>query len=294
MKKNEGSLDRALRILLAEMFVIIGFFWFVWVLQIVFFVLAVVMLVTAIVGFCGLYLPFKINTLKYKLNKQTKIWFYILAVVIAIGGSYASMFVSKRMFLEDFSLMNADYKQLLFTTGKEKRAESIENYEKLAPRLEDFVEKYMAYKPWAIRWDVQFDTDMKWVEATIVSIKDAIYDGDLPATHIKLEWIRATFQEIFKRNGFSLLTVALVDFHDIMEVIIDAADDKDAQKIIDTYPSANEKLIEVEAMLNTEPVQLIRSNLETIYKSAKENKWELLADQAQTLKANFIKVYLVN
>ena len=35
------------------------------------------------------------------------------------------------------------------------------------------------------------------------------------------------FQDILKRNNFSLLAISLVDFHDVMETVIEAADTKD-------------------------------------------------------------------
>ena len=56
--------------------------------------------------------------------------------------------------------MNAVYKQLLFDTGKEKRSESIEDYEKLMPIFTDFVEKYSTYTPWNLKGDDQFIPDM--------------------------------------------------------------------------------------------------------------------------------------
>ena len=54
-----------------------------------------------------------------------------------------------------------------------------------------------------------------------------VHTGDLHEAHLELEKVRPVFQEMFKRNGFSLLSVALVDFHDAMEVMLDAANAKD-------------------------------------------------------------------
>jgi hypothetical protein len=47
--------------------------------------------------------------------------------------------------------------------------------------------------------------------------KDAVYTGNLPESHLAFEKIRPIFQDILKRNNFSLLAVSLVDFHDVME-----------------------------------------------------------------------------
>ena len=47
---------------------------------------------------------------------------------------------------------------------------------------------------------------------------------------------------MFKRNGFSMLSVALVDFHDAMETILTAASAKDVAGVTSLYPSVSEKL----------------------------------------------------
>ncbi len=67
MKKNLGSIDKTIRILIA---IVIGILYFTNVisgtLAIVLSIVAIVFLLTAFVNFCPLYLPFGINTLKRK------------------------------------------------------------------------------------------------------------------------------------------------------------------------------------------------------------------------------------
>lgn len=67
MKKNMGSTDKIIRVLLAIVFAALYFTGTVtgtW--GIVLLVLAAVFLLTSLVSFCPLYLPFKINTNKKK------------------------------------------------------------------------------------------------------------------------------------------------------------------------------------------------------------------------------------
>ena len=63
MKKNMGTIDKAIRIVVA---VVIGVLFYTGViagvLGIVLLVLAAVFLLTSLVSFCPLYLPFGINT----------------------------------------------------------------------------------------------------------------------------------------------------------------------------------------------------------------------------------------
>lgn len=189
--------------------------------------------------------------------------------------------------------MNDSYKQLLFNSGKEKRAESISYYEKLIPAYAQFQKKYTAYKPYALKGDVQLDSDLEKIANLLNDIKDGVYTGDLPTTHKRLEEIRGIEQEMFKRNWFSMLAVALVDFHDIMEEVIAWADTKDVQKIISTYPIADEKLKEIELELNDAGIQTIRKNLDTLLDMAKNNQLDALVKQWADLKASFVKVYLI-
>lgn len=69
MKKNMGSTDKAVRIVLAIVFAIIAFTGAVaspW--NYVLLVLGAVFLLTSVVSFCPLYAPFGISTCKVKKN----------------------------------------------------------------------------------------------------------------------------------------------------------------------------------------------------------------------------------
>jgi hypothetical protein len=74
MKKNMGSADRIIRIILAAVIAILYFTDVVTgTLGIVLLVLAVVFVLTSLVGFCPLYLPFGISTCsssKKEVEKQ--------------------------------------------------------------------------------------------------------------------------------------------------------------------------------------------------------------------------------
>jgi hypothetical protein len=64
MKKNMGTIDRFIRVLLAVAVAVLymtGTITGVW--AIILGILAVIFLVTSIIGFCPLYLPLKISTI---------------------------------------------------------------------------------------------------------------------------------------------------------------------------------------------------------------------------------------
>lgn len=65
MKKNMGTVDRIIRIILAIVFVVIYLTGIVkGVFGIILLVLAGIFIITSILAFCPLYIPFKINTKK--------------------------------------------------------------------------------------------------------------------------------------------------------------------------------------------------------------------------------------
>jgi hypothetical protein len=297
MKKyqNEGVLDRWVRLFLGELLVMGAYFWVGGVLSVVFYVLGIIALVTAVTGFCALYKLININTLP-KEQKETsnyiKVIFVLLFLVIAIGGSYASNFFTKKIFLDDYSKMNNYYKQTLFYTGQDKRDQSISNYDKLVTEYAVFYKKYSTYHPYVFKSDVKFNTDLKEASDTITSTRENVYTGDLKQTHTSFESIRPIFQDILKRNGFSMLAVTLVDFHDAMEKIITAADAKDASQLVAVYPEVDLKLKEVEAIVNDEEIQAIRLKLEEVLSLAKNGQVDSLSAKAAELKSAFVKVYL--
>lgn len=293
-KKNEGIIDRLIRLLLAEIFFILAWFWFGGTLQIVFYVLGVMMLATAITGFCGLYKVFGFNTNKInkKISKVILAIFVVIFLIIAAAGSYYSDFFTRKLFLEDFNVMNNYYKQTLFNTGQDKRLESIVNYDKLALEYASFSEKYSKYHPRVVAKDNNFNSDLAKVSGLIINLKEKVYTGDLKEAHTDFEEVRPIFQDILKRNGFSMLAVYLVDFHDSMEKVIAEADNKNPAGVIQTYIDANDKLITIEEVASDDEIKLIRNNLETLLNLAKTGNIESLSTKAAELKSSFVKVYL--
>lgn len=293
--KNEGTIDRGARLLLAELFFITGFFWFGGVVQMVLFVLSFVMLATAATGFCGLYKLVGVNTCAVTPKPASRIVlgiFTFIFIAVAIGGSYASIFFSKKFFLEDYNAMNEYYKQTLFLTGQEKRAEAVFNYEKLVPAFASFRNTYETYHPYTLAGDPQLNADLEKLSAMIALPKAKIVSGDLKSAHLDLEQVRPIFQNILKRNGFSMLAVTLVDFHDAMEKIIAASDAKDSALVISTYTEVSGKLGEVEGEANDAEIQAIRQNLDQLLQLAKDGSSDALSAKAAELKSSFVKVYL--
>jgi hypothetical protein len=280
---------------LATVLLFIGaFYWVGGVLGIILYVLAAIALFTAVTGFCALYVPLKVSTYKPETKVNRLLVGVIILVILgaAVAGSYYSAFFTRKFFLEDFNRMNQPYKQTLFETGQGKRAEAIANYDKLVVEHKSFQEKYDSYRPYSLRGDKQFASDVARVAGIIVAIDDGVRSGDLAKTHKDLEAIRPIYQELLKRNGFSMLAVYLVDFHDAMEKVLDAATAKDTAAVITAYTEADARLKTVEEAANDEEIKAIRANLEKIMDAAKNGQTDTLPNLGSQLKSSFVKVYL--
>lgn len=293
--KNVGGLDRVIRLFLSEVFFLLAFFWTYGTLQIVLYVLSFVMLTTSLLRFCGLYTFFKVNTCptNEKLVSKVMVGFSVLMfVVIAVAGSYYSAFFTKKFFLEDYNRMNQYYKQTLFFTGQNNRNEAMSNYTNLVKEYSIFYQKYSKYHPYVIKGDEKFNTDITTIKDLIASLQNNVSSGDLPTTHKEFEIVRPIFQDILKRNGFSMLAVYLVDFHDAMEKVIAGADNKNASQVVAVYQEVSDKLKAVEDVANDTEIQTIRQKLEQVVASAKSGNVEVLPAQGAELKSSFVKVYL--
>jgi len=234
------------------------------------------------------------NFLKHMREHKMKTIIITIGLIVILGGGiYATSFFSRKFFVEDFNAMNNFYKQALFETGQGKRVESIANYDSLVAGFAIFQDKYTNHWSYALRNDKQFTADLEKIKQIIDGTKQDVYVGDLKNAHLALEKVRPMTQEIFKRNGFSLLAVALVDFHDSMEKVLDAANAKNSAEVMATYVEANDKLSAVEGEANDVEIQAIRGNLNALLKLAQDNKAEEMPAKAAELKSSFVKVYLV-
>lgn len=293
--KNEGLVERLIQTSIASASILGAMFWTGGKWQIFLFVFGLMVTTFAIIGFCPLYKIFKINISSQRifLSKKQKIIIIAYAAILLLAGSWASIFFSKKFFVEDFNRMNVSYKQTLFETGQEKEKESRDNYAKLIVAYAQFENKYQSYKPFTLKGDIKFEKDLNNIDLIIQKAGMDINESKLKEAHLELEKVRPITQDIFKRNGFSMLSIALVDFHDAMEKVLDGANDKDAQVVIETYDEANIKLEAVEQEANDQEIQAIRKNLDEVLRLAKNGELEKMPAQGAALKSSFVKVYLV-
>ncbi len=284
-----------IRIVISVIVILGGYFWTYGALQIGLYVFGVVMGITGATRFCPLYMFLGIRTQSSEsenISVLKKTLFVLILIGATFAGSYYSIFFTNKIFIEDYNQMNNYYKQTLFNTGQNKRDESVANYDTLIAEYAIFSEKYSAYHPDMLKSDGRINEDFKTVSNILVELRDVVYSGDLGEAHTSLEAVRPIFQDILKRNGFSMLAVVLVDFHDVMEKVLDAANSGNSEQLLVAYLEADRKLVEVEQIENDAEIQTIRLKLEEIRVLAENDQTELLSAKATELKSAFVKVYL--
>lgn len=119
MKQNEGTADRVIRVIISSMALLAAYFWLGGTAQIITYVVGVIGLVTGLVGFCGLYTIFGVSTCQVKKSnpskKVTSLLLFLTITIFALG-SFASLTITRKKFLENFNGMNNYYKQTLTRT----------------------------------------------------------------------------------------------------------------------------------------------------------------------------------
>jgi hypothetical protein len=68
MKQNVGKVDKIIRVILAAILTALGYYLKLWWI----YIFAAIFLITALVGFCGLYPIFGINTSQLKKDKKAR------------------------------------------------------------------------------------------------------------------------------------------------------------------------------------------------------------------------------
>lgn len=198
--RNVGSLDRLLRVILAEACVVAAFFWLGREWQIVFYLLAAVLLVQAATGVCGFYNFLGWNTCENIKRKEKNLLpaALVIMIIIAVAGSYGSAVLTRDIFLNDLHSIEGYYDLTMEYTHQGLKAESIQNYELLETAVSAFQEKYSDYRPFAVKFDDRFAGDMQNLSAIISSSNEDIHNGSLEAAHDSLQRASSLLQRMQK------------------------------------------------------------------------------------------------
>ena len=199
--KNLGTMDRLLRVILAEICIIVAFFWVTEAWQIPLYLIAGVMLLQAGTATCSVYTLLGWNRCEIVRRKDKNIMtaFVVVALVLAVAGSYASAVLTKNTFMEDLGSVNESYNQALHSLDQGGREDATTQYGKLESAFAAFSKKYSKYRPLTIKFDGNFTLEMNNISAAISGSKEDILQGNLTRGQEELKKAEPDIQKMLDR-----------------------------------------------------------------------------------------------
>ncbi len=199
--KNLGSLDRMIRLIVAEVCLIAALFWAGEELQLPLILAAAVILIPAITGSCGLYELLGWNSCEMikRKNDRLKRALVLAAILLAVMGSFASHLYTKDILLQDLEEVNETYniaRQSLIGDD----ANSSADIDILERKFAAFSAKYSKYKPLVVRMDGNFSSQIDEISADIYRSKQSALQGDAASSRMELEPAGEIIRAMIKEN----------------------------------------------------------------------------------------------
>jgi hypothetical protein len=202
--KNLGLNERLLRAYVAEIFILTAFFWRGGEWQLLLYLVAVMFIIQAASGTCGVYTLLKWDTCKNIKRKSDKRLVYAAMagmIVIAIAGGYGSAVLTRNIFIDDLSSVEEPYNATLNFAAQGLLAESAEEHGHLSASFSDFQAKYSRYQPLVVKFDDQFTGDLQNL-STIISVSgEDITSKNLTRAETTLKSGLPIFEGLKERNG---------------------------------------------------------------------------------------------
>ena len=186
--KNLGTLDRMIRVIIAEAFLLVAIFWVREELQMPLILATAVILIPVISGSCGLYelLGWSSCEMIKRKNDRLKTALVLAAILLAVVGGFASHVYTKNILLEDLEEVNKSYNIARLSLLADGINSSLE-IDKLESSFDAFTAKYSSYRPLVVRMDGNFSSRNADISAAISRSKEAGMQGDAAASQRQLE-----------------------------------------------------------------------------------------------------------
>jgi hypothetical protein len=199
--KNLGTRDRFLRVILAEVCILIAFFWVGDEWQIPIYLIAAVLLLQAATATCSINTLLGWNsceTVKRRNNNLMAV-FVVTALLLAVAGSYGSAVITRNVFLGDAESVNASYSMTMQSLDQGNRENATMQYGMLESSFGNFSKKYSKYRPLTIKYDGNFTGDMNNISTAISGSGEEIRQEDLVRARERLSQAGPKMQRMLDR-----------------------------------------------------------------------------------------------
>ena len=199
--KNLGIMDRLLRVILAEICILVAFFWVTEEWQIPLYLIAGVMLLQAGTASCSIYTLLGWNRCEIVQRKDKNMMtaFIVVALLLAVGGSYASAVLTKNIFLEDLGSVNESYSSAMHSLDQGGREDVSIHYGNLESAFAAFSKKYSKYRPLTVKFDGNFTGEMDIISEALSGSREDILQGNLTHGREELKKVEPAIQKMLDR-----------------------------------------------------------------------------------------------
>jgi hypothetical protein len=199
--KNLGTMDRLLRVILAEICILVAFFWVTSEWQIPLYLIAGVMLLQAGTASCSIYTLLGWNRCEIVQRKDKNMMtaFIVVALLLAVAGSYASAVMTKNIFLEDLGSVNESYSSAMHSLDQGGRENVSMHYGNLESAFAAFSKKYSKYRPLTVKFDGNFTGEMDIISEALSGSREDILQGNLTRGREELKKIEPAIQKMLDR-----------------------------------------------------------------------------------------------
>ena len=201
LMNNLGSLDRMIRLIVAEVCLVAALFWAGEDLQLPLILAAAVILIPVITGSCGLYelLGWSSCEMIKRKNDRLKRALVLAAILLAVVGSFASHMHTKNILLQDLEEVNGTYNIALQSLNSNDANSSLD-IESLERASAAFAVKYTQYRPLVVRMDGNFSARIEEISGHIYRSKQYARQGDAASSRMELEPAGEIIRAMIKEN----------------------------------------------------------------------------------------------
>jgi hypothetical protein len=288
--RNLGLLDRLLRLLAAEVLALAAYFWLggwaAWLAG----AAAVVLLVTAVTGYCSLYVPFRISTVRGAASRSSWFWLAPLLLIIALlpyfGGRYSAQVTSQR-FLNDFASMDLQMIKAINGLAINNRLRAVQGIQAWRSSFQAFAERYGDYRPHLIKGDRQFGADLAATRQVGAVVESLAYAGELSSAGGKLVALRNRWVAALNRSGVDTSQVSLFSLGAAIDWLNEAAANKDAPTILIFYPLTTQLIADLESAYSEASVDAVQQALDDLMEAARQGEADQFVPLAKALQQKY-------
>ncbi|WP_440954439.1 hypothetical protein ACSAZK_12480 [Methanosarcina sp. Mfa9] len=181
---------------------------------------------------------------------------------------------------------NSNYVKALVSTSRNEYNASEEVLDALVEDLEAVKAEYAENPPAVYAADEKWPETLDEALAIAESSREQLRENDIEAAHEALEPMRDLFLELHQRNGIDTMGDRLTEFHTIMEIAVDAANENDTVAVVTLIPELE---LRWEAVASAEPPETADENYEASLEAVELKIHELetaaiLNDEEETKK----------